>query len=195
MKIFIDSDGVLASFVDGVFNHYKCESPYKDGERGDWDLFQLINKCEDEFWNNVADESFWATLPKTPEADEIVELAIDAVGVDRVAILTAPPRSNRAAAVSGKLLWFEQNYPHLAKNVIPTHQKHFCAGLYSYLIDDNDKNCEKFTSWGGEVFLFPRPWNAKFNKQSTAMNDLKTDLLIIKKQNEFEEMFRRANNK
>lgn len=192
MKIFLDADGILVNFMQGVFDHYRCESPHKDGERSDWDLFKLINKCENEFWHNVADEDFWANLKKTPEADEIVELAIDTVGVDQIAILTAPPKSNRSAAISGKLKWFEKNYPHLAHNVIPTHQKHFCAGIYSYLIDDNDKNCEKFAQWGGEAWLFPRPWNANFHKQATAMRDLETDLQVIKKQNEFEEMFRRC---
>lgn len=157
-------DGCIASFVDGLYNLYGKQE-YSKTEQGSWDCFGLFGWDEKKFWDDDATIDFWANLPKTPEADELVELCEKSVGRENVCVMTAPGYGDAAVrAMRGKQIWIQNNFPQFAdKQVLYGKPKWFAASPWNILIDDSDSNVDKFREWGGNYVLFPRPWNRMFD--------------------------------
>lgn len=151
-KILLDLDGVLADFVQGasvVHNKDpKLVSSY--GIDIHWGLIPS------EFWSPLGYE-FWANLPLTAEAHEVVDMCSNAVGKENVGIITSPCLTE--GCTEGKRTWVKEHFPDFLKNLLVGSAKYFCASPNTLLIDDWDTNCEKFREHGGAAFLFPQPWN------------------------------------
>ncbi len=163
-KVFLDMDGVIADFMGALCKVHGREIPYGNpANLGRWDTEQIWGISEKDFWAPVASNSleFWETIDKTPEADEIVKLAVLEFGLENVCILTAP--SKDAGSVPGKRNWISKYYPCFSKRMLfaTASAKHFCAGSGKYLIDDKDSNVDEFDAAGGIGILVPRPWNAE----------------------------------
>jgi 5'(3')-deoxyribonucleotidase len=154
----LDMDGVVADFVGGVCAAHNRPSPYDDhASRGIFDMDKLWNMSPSSFWKPCDGESFWDDLQKMPDADVIVDLAVNAFGENNIAVLTAPSMSQYC--VPGKRRWMQKHYPFLAKNMIFTSAKRFLAGPDRVLIDDRNENVDSFIRAGGHGILLPRPWN------------------------------------
>lgn len=158
-KLLCDADGVLVNFYQGVLDLYEIKNAPKDKQL-QWDMFLENNINEEMFWKSI-DVDFWANLPKTEEADELVVLCEKLFGRENICILTAPGLGEAASkAIRGKQIWFEKNFPQFVDHqILFGKAKHFCASDKSILLDDNDKNIEKFREWGGLTCKMPRLWN------------------------------------
>lgn len=156
-KILLDMDGVLTNLVKGVADLLEIDY---------WDLYQklmdeydipkvlaynkkdfwgLIDNAGSEFWSNLEGYPWWNYLPK--HLSEIAE----------VYICTSPSVSPNCA--KGKVEWIQRRYGKWFREFIITPQKHLLANRNTILIDDHEKNTSKFFSHGGNVVLFPHPWN------------------------------------
>ena len=93
-----------------------------------------------------------------PDADEILRMAVDAVGWDQICVLTSP--SKYPHCVPGKRAWISKHYPKLTRQILFGSCKHFIAGPNKLLIDDKDSNVKEFHGAGGASILVPRPWNS-----------------------------------
>lgn len=116
------------------------------------------------FWDMVT-RSWWATVPKSLEFDDILHKAVSLVGRENVCILTAPTKCPECLA--GKLEWITSNLPPwIHRQYLIGARKHFCARPDALLIDDHEENVNKFREHGGRAILVPRPWNRLHGKDT-----------------------------
>lgn len=146
--IFLDLDAIIRDFIQGVIDRFKLDISHEDVT--EWHFVEKLNIPD--FWEQLGFR-FWVELPKTPFADEILEI----VKPYRPVILTCPTPHSAGATQ----LWIQRNLPdYFAQGrYLIGPAKWGCAGRGKLLIDDADHNCEDFVKHGGEVILFPRPWN------------------------------------
>lgn len=159
-QILLDQDGVVADFVGGCCRLFGQPYPYITPDSlGCWEIEKLFGISGHLMWEAINHTSdFWSGLAKTTEADALVNLATQTVGVNNVGILTAARMQPNV--ILGKNAWIRGNYPQLKDRVLVGQAKEFCAGPHRLLIDDKDSNIQKFREGGGLAILVPRHWNS-----------------------------------
>lgn len=158
MKALLDLDGVLVDFVGGMCASHNRPDPFENGHT-DYYLEHAWDMSLSEFWKPSENAEWWEDLPKTPEADYIVQLVEDYVGFDNVCILTSP--IDHPQSLAGKVQWIIKNYPDYRRKFLIGPQKQFCAHPNAVLIDDHESNIHAFVTEGGHGILVPRPWNSE----------------------------------
>lgn len=149
---FLDLDGVLVDLVPSVLDFYSLPWPYDNVKnKGIWDLSSIYPEIR---WQDLPVE-FWAQLPKTREAEKILQL-VESVFGDNVCLLSNPSGPKSAM---GKSIWIENNMPKYRERSLLGKPKFFCASRRSMLIDDCDENVILFTAHNGSAILVPRVWN------------------------------------
>lgn len=188
-KAFIDMDGVLVDFLQGISDLHGRPNPYLTDPKsfGVWDTEQLWGISPKDFWKPVEENSyeFWSTLKPTEEALDIVDVVCREFGVENVAILTHP--STDDGCVPGKRDWINQYFPQFEKRVIYGGAKEFLAGPNRLLVDDKDKNVDKFREAGGQAVLLPRAWNRAYGMRTIPISVLNLEIdrffLLLNEQN------------
>ena len=167
-RIFLDMDDVLNRWSSACFAKFYGAPPpssFFNGyfERHGYDVLGAVNElCSTQmskqtFWDSFPRE-FWANVPVSDEAMILIGLCEQLVGKDHVCILTAPTLDPDCLA--GKLEWIHRFMPKwLHRQFLVGSCKQFCAHPEALLIDDADKNVDRFREWGGHAILVPRPWN------------------------------------
>ena len=156
--IFLDLDGVIANFTKAVANAFNIDY---DGIEDNWtpgehSIATQIGKSEGEIWARVNKiDTFWQDIEVYPHAKKMVKYL---KGKYEVHVCTSP--SSQPDCASGKIKWLVKHGFGFGRNIIVTPNKHLFAGPNRLLIDDMDKNCNKFKEFGGEVILFPQVWNS-----------------------------------
>jgi len=162
VKLILDMDGVVADFVTALCKTHALSSPYDNGyER--WDIessTEFGHMSRNQMFKPCRDAAWWENIPKTPEADHIVETCLELVGIENIVVCTATTLPV-GACTDGKIAWWKKLYPKvgLHDRVIATPHKHFLASPYSILIDDKESNIDDFQQHGGNAMMIPRPWN------------------------------------
>ena len=151
-RVHLDLDGVLTDFVDAVARFHK-KDPSLVVKYGLEECWGMDSKT---LWEPLGYD-FWANLPLTKEAHQIMDLCEEAVGRDSIFISTSPCLTK--GSVEGKLDWVRKHFPDLARRTSVNKDKHGSASPFSLLIDDTKYKCDEYVAWGGHAFLFPRPWN------------------------------------
>jgi len=170
-EIYLDLDDVLCMCVPHVFN----ELAGTDNEMSyDWwqrrwlysiqqgvaEVRQLLGKhqLEGDFWSHVS-RDVWASIPKTPFCDWLVDAACRAVGIENVFFLTRPTRYGDC--YGGKADWIIEQLgePHVEQLMLTKHKAKL-ARSDRLLIDDRPSNIDEFLAAGGKTIMCPRPWNA-----------------------------------
>lgn len=153
--IYLDVDGVLANWVQGVLDRFKPEAEacgLTHDKVNTWDIHALLGITDDELWGRIQDEFFWANLAVYDWAYEVHDLCRQFAPVT---FLTSP--GDCPAAASGKMKWLQARFP--GHELIMTKHKHHVAGRGRLLVDDSEKNCTKWCDAGGTCVIFPQPWN------------------------------------
>lgn len=151
-RILLDMDGVIADFIGAAISLHKP----KDSTVVNWDFFEQWGLTASDFWTPMGYD-FWLNIPKTIEAIRIVQMCEVAVGPKNVCLLTAPCKTKGCR--DGKADWIDRHFPRYNDRHLIGAAKNFCSSPNSLLIDDSDKNCEEFVGAGGQVCLYPQPWN------------------------------------
>lgn len=151
MKVFLDLDGIIRDFVQGVIDKFRLNITHHDIDR--WHYFEEELNIPD-FWE-LLDDDFWANLPKTPFADRVLKI----VYPYNTVILTSPTYNS----AGGTQKWIRKNLPEYfdQKRYLIGPAKWACAERNSLLIDDYERNANDFLYAGGNSILFPAPWNSK----------------------------------
>lgn len=178
-KIFLDLDGVIADFTTGYCGLHGLPNPFLTNPtfRGDkaWDVIAQTGLSVEEFWSPMG-RDFWGSLPKTEEADDIIDAIDRTIGLDNTCFLTTPCLTE--GCVEGKRDWVNENYPGMpilfSSTGKGTHvgPKEFCAAPNAILIDDHTPNIRNWVNAGGIGFLYPRPWNDLHPYEDLAILDL-----------------------
>ena len=151
--ILLDNDGVMCDLHTPLMNIHRFKM--QDWKPGVCSIEEVTGLTAKAVWNHpeVTHKDFWASLPKTPWADDL--LALLRRRTSEICFLTKPVLDPGCAA--GKMRWFKKHYPGV-KFLIGTSKK-FCAGPGKILIDDSEENVDEFNEYGGRGILFPRVWN------------------------------------
>ena len=156
--VFVDLDGVLCDFVGGVLKLHGLEMPNFNGA---YDISDVLGMSVNKFWGAINEkDDFWATLEKTADSDEILQILEKSFGTSNIFFLSSP--QNNSACYKGKIEWVIKNYSAYKKRLILTGHKHLLASKGRYLVDDSEVNCAKFSSRGGKSFLYGRAWNRSY---------------------------------
>lgn len=157
MKCLLDMDGVLTDFVAEMCARHKRTSPYLDAANyGQFDMYGPWGMAEEEFWS-VADMDFWKSIPVHEGAHRLVAGLESLFGLDNICILSSP--SKNLDCCHGKIWWLRKHFNDYGRRFLIGPKKEFCAGPGRILVDDYDRNVDKFMQAGGEALLVPRPWN------------------------------------
>lgn len=154
MDAFVDLDGVLVDFIQGVCDKHKRSNPYVDSTVHGYRIEKIWNMPLSEFWAPL-DENFWETLPWMPDGQKILSLIEKSF--ENVYLLTSASGDPRAAF--GKYAWVDRHLTHYRDRLLIGHCKHICAGKDRVLFDDVEDNTIQFCNSGGIGVLVPRPWN------------------------------------
>jgi 5'(3')-deoxyribonucleotidase len=150
-------DGVVCDFTKSVFKIIN-----KQNLIGNWpvdakNMAEATGHSYAEIWGEVdkLGESFWRNLE---EFDYFSKMHKELKKLADVCFLTSPSLSHFAA--SGKVLWLQDRFGKRFRDYIITSHKHYCANENTLLIDDTHEKVDLFKEHGGEIILFPQPWNS-----------------------------------
>lgn len=173
-RVLLDMDGVLADFIGGAmafhgkdYPHYPHD-PDTQVEQMPWDIERVFNMNPHALWSNLG-RTFWRNLKPLPQFNHYVSSLEEKFGVDRICLLTSPPRSE--GAVEGKLDWIREYLPQYRRQFLIGPAKEFCASPHHVLVDDHEVNIQKFRDAGGHGFLVPAPWNSRFGENAVTALD------------------------
>lgn len=158
-RVFLDMDGVLCDFMGGVLQLFNLEPAevYKSWPRGEYDFAKVLNVSKNEVWKriNSAGPNFWTNLQPCAEMELLLEM------LKRhhlpFTVLTSP--SLDPGCAEGKIRWLQKIFGRHFRDYFVGPQKELLAAPGRLLIDDCDKNVDKFLDAGGDAIPWPRPWN------------------------------------
>jgi len=158
---FLDMDGVIADWIAAMADYHQVPHPYLEKSfRGRRLRAQDWGMKYSEFWRPCTSVTFWKTIPKMYDADEIVDLVQTYYNIEDIVILSTP--NYEAAAMAGKISWMIKNYPQFLDNYFFGKNKARLAHEDAILIDDCKKNTDWFDARGGTGILLPRAWNHRY---------------------------------
>ena len=148
--VYLDMDGVLADFFGGVEKMYGVEH---------WK--QLTNdKTKDlkkEVIDRITGSDFFATLPKFPTADALIDMVKKFTG-GKFSINTSPLRGDHENSAKYKKIWISNNIERPDEIVVTgrkeSYAKDKASGTPNILIDDRPVNIERWQGAGGYGILY-----------------------------------------
>ena len=148
--VYLDMDGVLADFFGGVEKMYGVEH---------WK--QLTNdKTKDlkkEVIDRITGTDFFATLPKFPSADELINMVKKFTG-GKFSINTSPLRGDHENSGKYKKVWISNNIEQPDEIIVTGRKESYAkdkgTGTPNILIDDRPINIQKWQSAGGYGILY-----------------------------------------
>ncbi len=150
-RVFLDLDGVIVNFAQGVIDLYKLSCKFEDLTH--WGaILEYSGKTPAEFWGGLT-EDFWYGLRMFPEA----KMLLDLLKPYNPCILTSPSYISAGARQQWIRLWMSDYFQDGRYLIGPA--KKYVAREGALLIDDSPDNITAWRKAGGEGFLFPRPWN------------------------------------
>lgn len=160
--IYLDMDGVICSFVGGVFRLFGHPEIDLGRVRRWGDIPRVLTEATGHevtdagMWRAIdyAGRGFWAGLEWLPWGRDLVELC----QANAPVVLMTTPSGPMSAA--GKLDWIARELgSEWGKRYALTTCKHHMAHPGALLVDDGQHNVDAFREHGGEVFLWPQSWN------------------------------------
>lgn len=138
--IYLDLDGVLANFIDGInkLGYTKSE----------------LDNFPNKIWPKIYMKGsyFWKNLKLMPGAIKLYNACCKKVGINNVIILTAIPHT--AASKTGKQLWCKKYFKFAKCICVKRTDKVLYANRHSLLIDDFYKNIDDFNQASGYSIHF-----------------------------------------
>jgi phosphopantetheine adenylyltransferase len=148
--IYLDMDGVIADFFGGVekmfgVNHWKeLTSKLSGGE------------LKQEVIDKITGSDFFATLPKFPTADSLIQLIKSATD-GKFSILTSPLIGDHENSAIQKKIWISKNIEKPEEVIVSGRKEKWAKqkdGTPNILIDDRPINIERWKAKGGFGILY-----------------------------------------
>jgi hypothetical protein len=171
VRCLVDMDGVIVDLVGAWLSYRgrKMPQPWPDGN---YNMAEVFDISPELVWRGC-DEDWWEELPKTTDADLILDIVERRFAAEEIYIVTKPVVSDGA---TGKLRWLQRHYPRFLDRYILTPCREVLANDETILIDDSSANTDLFNRCGGRGILLPRLWNRRFAKSNQAVVDLESRL-------------------
>ena len=162
--VFLDMDGVLANFFEGVARLFGTASAALP--RGEYDMGRCLGVPFAEIDRRVkGTPTFWSELPPYPWAKEL--LALFEFFPPGDSFILSHPWPGDDNCCQGKLVWLARHYGVPGDRVIFTPHKYLLAAPGRLLIDDRPDECHRWRSLGGRACEFP----AHHNQVRTTFGD------------------------
>lgn len=185
--IFLDIDGPLTDLV-GTFARQLGRDPSLSWwPTGEYELTKAFECTEEDLWG-VTDHDWWASLPLTPYATELIDLCANWPGGFTLA---TSPLSHDPYSASGKLAWIQKTFGKNFRDYFIGPPKHLLAHVpEAVLIDDFHVNCDAFVAKShcasgsvavNRAILFPRLWNRMHHLHADPMFEVRRTLQILRK--------------
>lgn len=168
-RVLLDMDGVLVDMVGGICERFGWTYPshLTDARqrcgKTTYYLAEVFGVTRDDIWPHLGRE-FWAGLQPLPWWQEVLSLLEERFGEENICLLTHPIETD--GAVDGKRDWVRRMLPQYANRYLIGPSKEFCASPRHVLVDDHETNIAKFRLAGGHTFLFPSPWNKRYQEDA-----------------------------
>lgn len=158
MQIFLDLDDTLLNTTQFFLNYHDLPNPYADiNNRGRRDPHTMLGMDWEDFWFNLPIE-LWASIPKYPWADQLVEWSQKLTNT--VYFMSSPIPDGNCS--HGKQLWVNTHYAQYSGNLVLAHHKEILVDKSSQiLIDDSTNNEKRFEhiDKSSAFYLFPAQSN------------------------------------
>jgi len=158
-RCFLDIDGVLADFTEGVCRAFglNYKKLYQEDAFNTWNWNRRLG-ISDEEMDAACNIDFWAGLRPTSDWKGTLWMLEKWLGTENTFLLTTPMPN--PGSWTGKKLWVDRYVPQYSKRlIISPAKKHLYAKPGVLLVDDNQDNVINFMEHGGETILVQRPWN------------------------------------
>jgi hypothetical protein len=161
---FIDMDGVLCDFIDGVEREFHC-NPGSLKATQNYHLHEPLGISYGAFSNRLRtateEDKFWLGLRPTPWAHELARLFNFR---DNAFVLTSPWPGDYQC-IAQKVEWCMRYLNIGSDRVITFPHKHILAAPGRVLLDDHPKHCKEWQEAGGAAILFPCTHNATWRPE------------------------------
>ena len=157
-KLFLDADGVLADFDDGVRSLLGMDARQFEAKRG-----------RGAFWRELARApDFYARLPEMPDAREL----FDAVKHLKPTILTGLPLGKWAAPQ--KIAWAAEHFPGVPIITCMARDKHRHMQPGDVLVDDRENHRTAYEAHG-VVFIHHKNARDSIRQLAAVFPSVKAD--------------------
>lgn len=183
IRILCDLDGVIffwekaAADILGIDIEDKTiREELKSGKRIEY----FVDGGESKMWEilDQKGDKFWEDIEMLPWGKDLYNRLREETNL--FCFLSSP--SSDPSCASGKIKSLKKHFGEKFNDFLLGKQKHFCANKNSLLIDDSEKNVDKFEEYGGNVFLWPNPFkiiDGDINIEDV-LNDLTKEIGNIK---------------
>ena len=148
--VYLDMDGVLADFFGGIEKMYGVENwkPLTNDKTKD---------LKKEVIDRITGTDFFATLPKFPTADTLIDMVKKFTG-GTFSINTSPLKGDHENSGKYKKVWISNNIEQPAEIVVTGRKETYATdkgtGTPNILIDDRPVNIQKWQAAGGYGILY-----------------------------------------
>jgi 5'(3')-deoxyribonucleotidase len=152
--VYFDLDGCVAQFVRGALAVHGSTLKFTDITA--WDMHEKMGLSEEAMYAPMGFD-FWSSLDTHWDGMALLQTYLSKWTGGQVSLLSTP--INTPGCRDGKTAWVEKHLPDYTARLFLGKDKSVHAGPDRLLIDDADKNVEKFRGAGGKAVLVPRLWN------------------------------------
>lgn len=146
-RIFVDAHGVLLDFVGGLMDRTGVYIP-----PGQTDFASRLGVTEEKLWKALDQHAFWHGLPECPHAWDVLEILR---GRPVPLYVITRPMFHSLKAIEGTVHALIAGFGFELEQIVVASDKGACAGPHAFLVDDEPRNCARWSEWGGECFVWP----------------------------------------
>lgn len=155
--IYLDMDGTCCDFNKAALEIFDRKDLITDWPKDEYSVSKVLGISNKEFWEVISKkkDNFWSELEEFPWFKDMYK---ELSKLGEVYFCTSPARDPNC--VKGKLMWLQERLGEDFEKYIFIKDKFLLARPDNFLVDDFEKQCEDFSKSGGNVILFPQPWNS-----------------------------------
>lgn len=182
-RIHLDVDDVLADWTGAVCCMFG-EDPANVREH--WptdvsDICKVLNISKSNMWRRIdaAGAGFWEHLDLFSWSFDLYRLC---ASLGPTTLLTSP--SMHTSSHAGKYAWMQRHFGRNFRSYLIGPDKAAAASAHSVLVDDWQKNLDKYSARGGHVLLFPTAGNSLHDHKRSPLAYVEPQLRSLFAQNE-----------
>lgn len=177
--VLLDMDGVLADFFSLALARLNARYPQSHIspkeyviQHANFNMAEVFGITATQFWDTIEGNFFWSDLARMRHALEL----IDKLKTLDIPFTIASSPSYHPSCIPEKISWLKQMLGIKMTECMFGSAKHLMAKPDVLLIDDLQKNVDKFIAAGGQAVCVPSNWNTLDLDFNTIWNKIEPKL-------------------